>query len=72
MTDSNEQTASPAAEESFEQQAELPQPGFFREFGEFLLDNKKWWLIPLLLALCLLLLMPILTNSVIAPFMYPL
>lgn len=45
--------------------------GFWREFAEFLVHNKKWWLVPLLLVLALLTLVVFLSGSPLAPFIYP-
>ena len=33
--------------ESFSQQAEETSPGIMREFLDFLMENKKWWLAPI-------------------------
>lgn len=55
----------------FSKEAERPPIGFWREFAEFLSQTKKWWLIPLLLALALLTLVAMLSGSPLAPFIYP-
>jgi len=47
------------------------QPGVLSEFWQFLKYNKKWWLLPLLIALLLLGLLVILSGSGLAPFIYP-
>ena len=46
-------------------------PGLLREFAEFVVHNKKWWLIPILLALAVLGLFVFLSNTAVAPFIYP-
>lgn len=56
---------------SFARQAEEAEPGLIREFLEFLRDNKKWWLIPILIVLALLGLLTYF-QSTAAPFIYPL
>ncbi|MFZ5832242.1 MAG: DUF5989 family protein [Planctomycetota bacterium] len=56
----------------FEQAAAEPDPGLLREFWEFLRHNKKWWMAPLLLALLVLGAMVLLSQSAVAPFIYPL
>lgn len=44
-----------------------------REFLEFLKENKKWWLLPIVLVLMVLGALIILTQgSVVAPFIYTL
>ncbi len=43
------------------------------EFFEFLKDNKKWWLLPIVLVLLILGALLVLTQgSVVAPFIYTL
>jgi len=43
-----------------------------KEFGLFLRQEKKWWLIPLIVVLLLLGVFVLLTSgSALAPFMYP-
>jgi hypothetical protein len=45
----------------------------FAEFFEFLKDNKKWWLMPIVLMLMLLGALIVLTQgSALAPFIYTL
>ncbi len=60
----------------FAQQAERPPRNFLVEllidFGSFLREEKKWWLIPILVALVVIAAMAILLNSPAAPFIYPL
>ena len=41
------------------------------EFGEFLMESKKWWLIPILVVLLLVGVLVFLSSSVVAPFIYP-
>jgi hypothetical protein len=71
MSDESAPATEPAPQPSFAEQAEAPQPGLLREFGEFLLYNKKWWLIPIIVVLALLGLLVFLGNTA-APFIYPL
>ena len=56
----------------FERQAEGSQPGLLREFAEFLVHNKKWWLVPIVLVLLLIGILVILGGSGAAPFIYTL
>jgi hypothetical protein len=57
----------------FEKAGEESQPSFAAEFLEFLKYNKKWWLLPILLVMALLILVITLgSNPAIAPFIYPL
>ena len=62
---------SPDGEPSFSEQAEQETPGFFREFWDFICHNKKWWLVPILVVLAVMLLFVVLQASGVAVFMYP-
>jgi hypothetical protein len=64
----------PAAEQEseFERHAEQSQPGLLREFLDFLIHNKKWWLVPIVLVLLLIGILVILGASPAAPFIYTL
>jgi len=44
--------------------------GFLRELWGFLRANKKWWLLPILIALLLFGLLILLGGSGLAPFIY--
>jgi len=45
----------------------------FSEFFEFLMENKKWWLIPIVFMLLLLGFLIVMTQgSALAPFIYTL
>ena len=50
---------------------ESPQPGLFVEFWQFLRHNRKWWLLPFLLALLMLGVLAVLGGTGLAPFVYP-
>ena len=57
----------------FAEQAERRPAGLLRELGSFLWHNKKWWLIPIILALLLVGVLILLSaHSAVAPFIYPL
>lgn len=55
----------------FAQMAEDRQPGFFSEFFLFIRQNKKWWLTPILIILFLLIALVIISQTPLAPFIYP-
>lgn len=59
-------------ENAFARQAAQRGGGFLREFVDFLLHNKKWWLIPIILALLLVGILVILGSTAAAPFIYTL
>lgn len=66
---------SPATDE-FARQAEAPSRNFavelLVEFLQFLREEKKWWLIPIIVSLALIATVALLLNSPAAPFIYPL
>ena len=59
-------------EDDFARAAHEKAPGVLREFGDFLLHNKKWWLTPIILVLLLFGLLIVLAGSSAAPFIYTL
>ena len=54
------------------EEAASTSPGLLREYWDFLRYNKKWWLIPILVALLLVGLLVIQGGSAAAPFIYTL
>lgn len=58
--------------EEFAAAADAEAPGFIAEFWDFLLHNKKWWLIPILLVLLIVGGLAILGSTAAAPFIYTL
>ena len=56
----------------FAQQAEQASPGIVMEFVQFLSENKKWWLIPILLAVGMIAVLVALSSTAVAPLIYPL
>ena len=68
-SESAEPTKDDAA--SFAQAAEEEQPGLLREFVEFLVESKAWWLTPIIIVLLLVGLLVVLSGSAVAPFIYP-
>lgn len=59
-------------QKSFESASKQPTPGFLAEFWMFLMTNKKWWLLPILLVILLLGLLVFLSSTPLAPFVYTL
>ncbi|MFO1041535.1 MAG: DUF5989 family protein [Planctomycetaceae bacterium] len=70
----SKEEAKPAvdATSSFAEQADEASPGIVQEFIQFLGENKKWWLIPILVAVGLIATLVALSSSAIAPLIYPL
>jgi len=56
----------------FAREAHSSSPGVVREFVDFLLHNKKWWLTPIIVVLLLFGLLIVLAGSGAAPFIYTL
>lgn len=69
MTDDNERDQNQRADLS--ELVDSRPPGLLAEFWLFLKTNKKWWLLPLLIALLLLGLLVILAGTGLTPFIYP-
>ena len=59
-----------AEKTDFEKAAEGQSVSLVREFLQFLLDNKKWWLLPILLVLLLFGLLVVFATTGAAPFIY--
>ena len=68
-TDEPEESANKT---EFEMIADAAPLSLAQEFWIFLTENKKWWLIPILLALAALGLLAVLGSTGAAPFIYTL
>jgi Family of unknown function (DUF5989) len=60
------------APDDFEAQARQRPQGALRQFISFALNNKKWWLTPVIVVLVLVGLLAVLGGSGVAPFIYSL
>ncbi len=58
--------------EQFSQEAAAGQSSAVAEFADFLLNNKKWWLTPIIAVLLLVGLLIVLGGTGAAPFIYTL
>ena len=56
----------------FEKEGEGTQDSLVREFIDFVFENKKWWMIPILLVMSLVGLLAVLGSTGAAPFIYTL
>jgi hypothetical protein len=63
--------ADPPPSDEFERLLNTRQPTIIEEFWQFLRCNKKWWLLPILLALLALGTLVVLSGTALAPFVYP-
>jgi hypothetical protein len=70
MTDDSKKRGNDA--DDFARDAEQPSAGLLSEYKDFLLHNKKWWLIPIIVALLLVGVLVILGGTAAAPFIYTL
>jgi hypothetical protein len=52
--------------------SETRRRGLLGDFWDFLRQNKKWWLLPIVLMLFLLGLLIFMSGSALAPFIYTL
>ncbi len=52
--------------------AEPPRGGLIQELWGFLAQNKKWWLLPILMLLLIFGLLVMLSGTGLAPFIYTL
>ena len=57
---------------SFESQAAEKPTSLAAEFLEFLGQNKKWWMLPILIVMLLLGVLIFLSGTAAAPFIYTL
>ncbi len=63
---------SDSPKDEFEQAATKPEPGLAHEMWAMLVKSKKWWLLPVLLALAVIAVLVILGATGLAPFIYTL
>jgi len=56
----------------FEQASAEPRKGVLRELGGFIKERRKWWLVPLLVAMLILGILILLSSTGLAPFIYTL
>lgn len=61
-----------ADEKDFMSKAGGARAGFFTEMGQFMRENKKWWLTPIIIAVLVLGAVVILGGTAAAPFIYTL
>lgn len=56
----------------FQREANAKRESFVSEFAQFLMENKKWWMIPIIAVLVLVGALLIVGGSGVAPFIYTL
>ncbi len=72
MTETTSQEGHHSEADKFPAAASEPTPGFWREFGSFLVHSPAWWLTPLIIMLVLLGLAVTLIPAEALPFIYTL
>lgn len=50
----------------------MARNSLLREFGAFLIENKKWWMVPIIVVFALLGLLIVVGYTSAAPFIYTL
>jgi uncharacterized protein DUF5989 len=58
--------------DTLQEAAKQPAPSLTSEFFAFLLHNKKWWLVPVLIVMALLTVLMLVSSTPVAPFIYTL
>ncbi len=48
------------------------RPNIIRELASYLMENKKWWLVPMMVAVALLAALVFFSGTPVAPFIYTL
>jgi len=71
MTNTEHNTG-PDDQHEFMREAGEARTGLVAEFWDFLKHNKKWWLLPILIAMIAIGVLVALGSSGAAPFIYPL
>ena len=64
--------SSPDKRQAFAEQARQQRPGLAAELIDFLRNNKKWWLTPIVLVLLVVGALIMLSGTAAAPFIYTL
>lgn len=68
----DETPASEPTKSDFEKAAGGRRRGILAEFGDYLMENKKWWLAPIIAVLLLVGVLLMLGGTAAAPFIYTL
>ena len=64
--------ADPDSKNKFEHEGDSQPQTLVQEFAQFIVENKKWWMIPILLSFALIGLLVVLSSTGAAPFIYTL
>lgn len=66
------ETGESARKSEFESEAAGKRVGLTTEFMEFLGQNKKWWLLPIIVVILLLGVLVLISGTPVGPFIYTL
>ncbi|MEQ1826886.1 MAG: DUF5989 family protein [Pirellula sp.] len=69
---SDTHTAKPADVDDFEEQANQPPVTLWQEFCYLIVHEKKWWMVPILLCICVIAIAVALSSPAALPFIYTL
>lgn len=72
MTEKENQRQSSSRAEEFSRQADAAQPSQLREMLAFVRQEKKWFLLPIIVVLLVAGLFLVLSATAVAPFIYTL
>ncbi len=72
MDDQGKQSVEPSQHDQFARMSDEPPPGLMQEIVGLIAHNKKWWLVPLFIALTLVATIIFLGSTPAAPFIYTL
>jgi hypothetical protein len=70
--DPQEHAGAERSAREFARGAAAPRRGLVAEFADFLMENKKWWLGPIVISILLLGALVFLGGTAAAPFIYTL
>ena len=70
MTEKDDHRPASAGADEFIRQAEATQPSQLREILAFVRQEKKWFLLPIILILLVAGLFVVLSGTAVAPFIY--
>ncbi|MBI84846.1 MAG: hypothetical protein CMJ81_16760 [Planctomycetaceae bacterium] len=68
----NSSDTDPKPSSDFEELSQEKQASLVQEFFYFIMENKAWWMIPIVFVLGLLAVLVLFTGSGAAPFIYTL
>ena len=61
-----------APDDDFAAHAEQGNASLVREVWDLIAENKKWWLVPVVIVLLAIGVLVLIGSSAVAPFIYPL